>query len=220
MKQQTNPDRKVLISGGLVTLVIALICLVPGILLPVMTLTGTLDKAELVTMSKQLMLDSGGIMPMLSDMAASLLDSLATPEKMVVYDQTRSIMGTVSSLVGSGNLLVGFLVFLFSVLVPFLKISIMLAAHFNIHPFFRGQGHRFAQLITKWSMVDVFVIAIMVAYLAANASVSEGEVVVLRAEFQSGFYFFLGYCVLSIASAQLIERERRSYDPENTIVHQ
>lgn len=218
MRLLAIPEKIGPVSTGLALLVLALLCLLPGIVLPVMTLTGTVDKAELVTLGKTVMQDSGGIMPMLGDMAASLLDSLATPGELVVYDKTRSIVGTVKDLVNSGNLLVGFLVLLFSIIVPVLKISLMLAAHFSHHPFFAGPGQRFAQLISKWSMVDVFVIAIMVAYLAVNASGGNGEVVLLQAHFQLGFYFFLSYCVLSIASAQLLERGQRAHEPEETAV--
>ncbi len=65
-----------------------------------------------------------------------------------------------------------------------------------------------ANLISKWSMADVFVVAVIVAYLAAQATQNMGEIFVLDARFGSGFWFFLGYCLLSIASAQLMPVRR------------
>ena len=53
-------------------------------------------------------------------------------------------------------------------------------------------------------MADVFVIAIMVAYLAAVASKDMEELFSLEAEFASGFYYFLGYCLLSLLASQLL----------------
>ena len=63
---------------------------------------------------------------------------------------------------------------------------------------------KFEKAIGKWSMADVFVIAIMVAYLAAVASKDMDELFSLEAEFSSGFYYFLGYCLLSILASQLL----------------
>lgn len=160
------------------------------------------------------------MMHMLGDMAASLLDSLNVSGEVVVYEKTRSILGTVFDLMGTGNIVVGFLLMLFSVIVPLIKIFLMLAVRVFPQPFFHGTGQTIAQLISKWSMVDVFVVAIIVAFLAGNASGHMDEIFVLNANFESGFYFFLGYCLLSIASAQLLEKERQSHEPEKTTVYQ
>ncbi len=61
-----------------------------------------------------------------------------------------------------------------------------------------------ASSLSKWSMADVFVIAIFIAFLAARATQNSSELVRFDADFGNGFYFFLGYCLLSIASAQLM----------------
>ena len=53
-------------------------------------------------------------------------------------------------------------------------------------------------------MADVFVIAIMVAYLAAVANKDMDELVSLEAHFANGFYYFLGYCLLSLLASQLL----------------
>jgi hypothetical protein len=56
---------------------------------------------------------------------------------------------------------------------------------------------------------DVFAVAVMIAYLAAQASQSVGgnaTVVQFDASFGSGFYWFAGYCVTSLAVQQLSAR--------------
>ena len=59
-------------------------------------------------------------------------------------------------------------------------------------------------------MVDVFVIALIVAYLAGNAQGEKGELIIMHAEFGPGFWFFTGYCLFSIAASSLIKIEQKS----------
>jgi uncharacterized paraquat-inducible protein A len=51
---------------------------------------------------------------------------------------------------------------------------------------------KFFKMIGKWSMVDVFVVAVFLVYLTAN----KGEV--SRAEVEMGLYFFLAYVIVSM----------------------
>jgi len=67
----------------------------------------------------------------------------------------------------------------------------------------------FVEAIAKWSMADVFVVALFITYLAAMASqtpVAGPPVVAFKAEFGPGFYWFAAYCVFSLASQQLTAR--------------
>jgi paraquat-inducible protein A len=57
---------------------------------------------------------------------------------------------------------------------------------------------KFVNLISKWSMADVFVVGVFIAFLSLQSNKN------ISAELHSGFYYFLSYCVISIASAQLI----------------
>jgi hypothetical protein len=59
-------------------------------------------------------------------------------------------------------------------------------------------------------MSDVFVMAILVAFLTVNANEQTLGAVQLNAELQSGFYFFSVYCLLAIAAGQLFERQVNS----------
>ncbi len=61
--------------------------------------------------------------------------------------------------------------------------------------------------LSKWSMADVYVMAIMIAFLGIRASADTSSLIYTEIEFESGFYYFLGFCLLSILSSQLLERE-------------
>jgi uncharacterized paraquat-inducible protein A len=138
-------------------------------------------------------------------MVSSLMDSLEVEGEIQAYEKTRSILGTSRELFDTGNHVVGFLILLFSVIIPVTKGLLLLVSALIKELRIKGHSYNIANLISKWSMADVFVVAIVVAYLAANASRDMGEIFTLQARFEPGFYFFLGYCVLSILSAQLMK---------------
>ncbi len=80
----------------------------------------------------------------------------------------------------------------------------MLITCCKINPQKRLYLQKISALISKWSMADVFVIGVFVAYLAANAVEKEGGLLTFEAQLGSGFYYFLGYCLLSILATQLL----------------
>ncbi len=65
----------------------------------------------------------------------------------------------------------------------------------------------FVEAIAKWSMADVFVVALFIAFLAAQASQTtnpsaEPPLIAFSAHFGAGFYWFAAYCIFSLASQQ------------------
>jgi len=125
------------------------------------------------------------------------------------YNETRSIAGTVKELFRTGNGFVGFLVMLFSIIIPVTKILLMLVAAYFRDSLNSRKAFLISSVISKWSMADVLVIAIIVAFMAANAS-NMGGLLDMDARFESGFYFFLGYCTFSILSMQVITRKNKT----------
>ncbi len=61
--------------------------------------------------------------------------------------------------------------------------------------------HRFVSVIGKWSMADVFVVGILLAFLATRSDDN------IHAQLHDGFYWFLAYCVISIISFQIMKVE-------------
>jgi len=98
---------------------------------------------------------------------------------------------------------------LFSVIVPFVKMALVGWAMFAA-PVTRQRTLAFVETIAKWSMADVFVVALFITYLAAMASqstpLSGPPLVAFTAQFGPGFYWFAGYCVFSLATQQLTAR--------------
>ena len=69
-------------------------------------------------------------------------------------------------------------------------------------------------------MADVFVVAILIAYLAAQASTvpttgpeAAPALLAFRAQFGAGFYWFTAYCLFSLASQQITARLAAVPDP-------
>ncbi len=222
---------------GLTALSVAL--LLPGLLMPVLTIRGVLTK-DGVAQVAPMMLDKG-----LNDDTMKALKALMNPatvamvegmggnlRKMIidrlapqltkalqsgvgdveVYTQTRSILGSVRQLYRVGSPVPATLILLFSVVVPFGK-AMLVAWSVFLADEARRRTTRFVELIAKWSMADVFVVAVIIAFLAAQASTvppgdpSAAPLLKFTASFGPGFYWFAAYCVFSLGSQQLISRK-------------
>ena len=189
--------------AGLVLLALAFVLLVPGVTLPVLHLDGEIERSELARVGKQMLDESPDVNPLIAGLGGRLIDSLDTDGSIPAYAQTRSVLGTVQELWRHGNVVVGFLVLLFSVIVPVVKGALIGVATAGPR-LWRDRSLAIAGAISKWSMADVFVIAVIVAFMAANANAGGDQLVRFDAHFGSGFFYFLGYCILSIASASLL----------------
>jgi uncharacterized paraquat-inducible protein A len=116
-----------------------------------------------------------------------------------IFRQTQSIIEAVRSLWTSGNAFVAGLILLFSVTIPFLKAM----AFFVILGMKNAASQRRLYLtvrsLSKWSMADVFVVGVFIAFLAAVATDN------LNAVLEPGFYYFVAYCLVSNLGFQLLE---------------
>ena len=119
--------------------------------------------------------------------------------KKQVFNETRSILQSISNLVDSKNYFVAVLILFFSVIVPFIKGTLLLFAYLTNHINRKTRIFNFIKSISKWAMADVFVIGIFVAFLASDASEY------MNANIESGFYFFTAYCLLSILSLEFFK---------------
>lgn len=121
--------------------------------------------------------------------------------KLELYDSIQSILEAIRTLYENDNTLVAFLILFFSVMVPIIKAVLLLTVLL-----FKGMNkkksiHRFVAVISKWSMADVFVVGVFLAYLATNSDDS------IDAELHKGFYYFLSYCIISILAVQIMKVE-------------
>lgn len=106
-----------------------------------------------------------------------------------LFQERRSILGTLQSLWEGNNFLPFLLIFLFGIIIPLAKSGMIFYLLFT-----KKQSHNllgFIAAIGKWAMADVFAISIFVAFLGAKAMRNT------TAFLEPGFYCFTGYVLLS-----------------------
>ncbi|MBB1338726.1 paraquat-inducible protein A [Pseudoalteromonas sp. SR44-2] len=191
---------------SVISVVVALCLLFPGITKPVLTIEGNIDKSKLAQAGIEMLAEEGdgrtrSMLMMFSNMLG--LDKLEG--EISAYNKTQSILGTVQELASNNNLFVAALVGLFSIVIPSLKLLLQLL--YCCLPL-NGLKQKLGLVIcalSKWSMVDVFVIALIVTYLAGNAHGKSGELLVMNAQFGEGFWYFSAYCIFAIIASNLIK---------------
>jgi hypothetical protein len=191
---------------GIFLMLVALGFLIPGVTQPILSLTGTVDKTALVDLGVQTLASAPGVPAFMVSISEQLVSQLDISGELHAYQKTRSIAGTVQELYLANQLLVALLIGLFSIVIPAVKSLLMLTSAMTQQSRNRQFSDKIKNMISKWSMADVFVVAIIVAFLAANATQKTETLFSLNAQFMPGFYYFLSYCVLSIVSSQLLDK--------------
>ena len=194
----------------LALIIVAVGLLYPGVTQPVLTLTGTVEKAKIAELGIGMLAGEGAdsdTRQMLSAIS-SFLGFDRIEGELVAYNNTRSIWGTVDDLARTGNLPVALLIVFFSLVIPVLKLSLQLASLWLGSADLRGPLLRLNGVLSKWSMSDVFVMGILVAYMAGSASGQMGDLLTMHASLEPGFYYFLAYCLFAIAAGILMEEPR------------
>lgn len=202
---------------AIVLLLLALALLIPGVSQPILSLSGTVEKAKLSAAGMDMLASrvadddesERSQARNLIGMVAGMLGLNNLHGEIVVFDKTRSIWSTVTELYHSGNHAVALLVCLFSVIVPVIKIGLTLVGLLS-RPQLAQRLHRLSGALSKWSMADVFVVALIISFMAGNASAGMGDLVETHAELGNGFWFFVGYCLLSLAGHSLSNRANSS----------
>jgi len=218
-------------------LVVALGLLIPGLILPVITIRGVLQPDGVAELAPKL-IDQGitdeslaQLKPMINPMMLALIEAapgglrgaligrlgpqiaegLKKGGNIEVYAQTRSILGSVKHLYQVGSHTAATLILLFSVIVPFGKILLVLWATVRSDAIKRERTLHLVEIIAKWSMADVFAVALIIAFLAAQATQSapgtaNAAILAFTATFGAGFYWFAAYCLFSLGMQQITSR--------------
>ena len=178
--------------------------LIPGITEPVLHIVTTLDKAELAHLGKDALLGSPEIPGFIKSIANDLFNSVTVSGTVVIQDTAKSILDTSETLWNEGNRTVAAMILFFSVMVPALKAGLLIL-HYGLSRFsWAKSAGEISGALSKWSMADVFVMALIISFLAIKASAGTSALVETNITFEAGFYFFLAYCLLSIAGSQLL----------------
>ncbi len=173
------------------------------------------------------LLISGLMLPMLDieakidQLLFTILDQQVLFENQILFFQSKSIYDLVRLLFESDEMrmvFVGILLVIFSVIFPLLKL-IATSLYFYVqsavgnNPFTRF----FALYSTKWSMADVFVVSIFMAYLGLDGVVSS-ELEALESKshpitiistngthLEVGFFLFLGFVLTSFVLSFMVQ---------------
>lgn len=189
---------------GILLLLCAYSLLYPGLTQPMLSVSGTVEKAKLVDVGKQLIEESPNTPALVSSMVDMVIGGLDVSGTVNAFDKTRSILGTASELYANNHLLVALLIVTFSVIVPLTKALILLSVLLPVSRKAKTTLLWVSNAISKWSMADVFVIAIFIAFLAGNGIQESRGLVDFEAHLGIGFWYFLGYCLISILGTQIL----------------
>ncbi len=157
------------------------------------------------------------------ELAFSIMGEEIAFKNQVLFFQSKSIFDVVKILIEFGGLqamFVGVLILAFSILFPLCKILASMFAVWNPAKLRENSFLNWLALKSgKWSMADVFVVAIFMAYigfdsilsnqLAQIAGVEKAKNIVSTQDhtsLQMGFYLFTAYCLFSLFLSMVTER--------------
>ena len=134
-----------------------------------------------------------------------------------IVNKELSLLGTIQELWQDERIFVAVLIFAFSIAIPVLKTALVTIAYFVKNTKVAKRLIDFVSLIGKWSMADVFIVAIFLAVLSTNHAETQSHQqlslfafkldVIISSETLSnvglGFYYFTAYCVLSLLGTQI-----------------
>ena len=117
---------------------------------------------------------------------------------VVFQFESKGVLSSLIALWDNGHWLIALSLGAFSVALPIIKTVLLMVLSLLGGDRRATYGMRWLDRIGKWSMADVFVVALLLTYFIGE------QANVTRAELEIGFYFFLGYAVLSLAASQLL----------------
>jgi uncharacterized paraquat-inducible protein A len=166
----------------------------------------------------------GIILPMFSLSMDMNVDVAGTGFASNLVNKDLSIITTIEELWTQDRLLVSALIFIFSILIPISKSSALCYVFFAKTKQSKLKVNQFVAAIGKWSMADVFVVAVFLAVLSTNHTENAEQHRLsffgLSIDFEistqtlsmvgQGFYFFTAYCLVSILGSQLLLHATKS----------
>ncbi|MCB4791921.1 MAG: paraquat-inducible protein A [Elusimicrobia bacterium] len=162
----------------------------------------------------------------ISHMSFVLLGHPIQFENQVLYFQSKSIVDIFRIMIVHKDIemkLVGLLVITFSIFFPLLKIASSVLYYYNFHSAKENPVIKFFVLKSgKWSMADVMVVAIFMAYVGFNGiitsqlsdmKIAAGETAMLTTNgtsLEPGYYLFLTYTLLALFLSGYLTRNPKT----------
>ncbi len=193
----------------------------------------------LLVLSLILLLIVGVITPMIdleakiSRMGFVLMGHSVHFEDQVLYFQCKSILDVFWIMITHKDIqmkFVGVLLITFSVFFPLLKLSSSLGYYYNYHNARENPVIKFFVLKSgKWSMADVMVVAIFMAYIGFNGIITNqfGQLTSAAGQdleilttngtsLQPGYYLFLTYTLLGLFLSGFLTRKPEAKERKNS----
>ncbi len=191
----------------------------------------TLPAAQyiLLLLTLVILLATGVTTPMIdmeakiSEMSFTLLDHPVSFKDQVLYFQSKSILDVFWIMVTHKDIemkVVGILMVAFSIVFPLFKMFSSLLFYYNFRNARDNWWIQFFVLKSgKWSMTDVLIVAIFMAYIGFNGIITsqfgslnseDQEMVILTTNgtsLQPGFYIFLTYTILALFLSGFLTRK-------------
>lgn len=154
----------------------------------------------------------GVLLPMFSLNMAMTANVSGAKITNTLIDKNLSLLQTIQELWQDERLLVAALIFSFSICIPVVKFILLTIAYIKKHSTLEVTVYKIISKIGKWSMADVFVVAIFLAVLSTNhaetATQQKMAIFGFKLDFivssetlsalGPGFYYFTCYCLLSL----------------------
>lgn len=201
-KQPLAPSRYILLVLSLITLLIA------GVTTPMIDMEAKISQMSFVLMGHPIHF-----------------------ENQVLYFQSKSILDVFWIMITHKDFqmkFVGVLLITFSIIFPLLKILSSLGYYYNYHNAREKPVIKFFVLKSgKWSMADVMVVAIFMAYIGFNGIITSQfsqlssagqELSILTTNgtsLQPGYYLFLTYTLLALFLSKFLTRKPQVYELKN-----
>ncbi len=159
----------------------------------------------------------------ISELSFTLLDHPVSFKNQVLYFQSKSILDVFWIMVTNKKIemiIVGILMVAFSIVFPLFKMLSSILYYYNYR---KAQDSKWIQFFVlksgKWSMTDVLIVAIFMAYIGFNGIITsqfgslnskDQEMVILTTNgtsLQPGFYIFLTYTILALFLSEFLTRK-------------
>jgi paraquat-inducible protein A len=134
-------------------------------------------------------------------LALGLTMPLMNVSKLYFFDDNPSLLGIIGSLWTGNDRLLALIVTLFSVILPVVKLAVAQLAAAQI-PAARRVLHRWIGILSKWSMLDVLLVALVI--FGAKTSGLATAIV------QPGLWFFTASAILSAVATHFIVRDEEN----------
>jgi uncharacterized paraquat-inducible protein A len=155
--------------------------------------------------------------PMLSLSMEVIANAGASSLSSQLLNKELSLLATINELYTDDRLLVASLILVFSIVIPLIKTSLITLAFYLKNSLRAQQLVSFVNIIGKWSMADVFVVAVFLTVFSTNHAETMNQhqlslfgfkldIMMSSATVSNigiGFYYFTAYCIVSLIGTQL-----------------